>query len=288
MTLERAPAWLVATVLTLVVGAAATSAPARAQDACDGVGVVVDATALGGSVTSRCAPGDPSSGLEALQGAGHSYTFVPRQPGLVCTIDARPDPCNGAPQDAYWSYWHAPAGGEWTYSTRGAGNRDPEPGTVEGWAFGAGDPPRQPPPAAEPEPDPPPADDGPTEESAPARSEQPATTDADGAGPSQEDPTADEAGDEPEPTQPGPTEPGTTEPTVTDLPLPSPTGSPTELDDPPGPVDPSTVSPAPAPVAGDVRTGGGGGAPVGLLAGGVLVVGLAGTALLRARRRDDG
>jgi hypothetical protein len=128
--------------------------PASATTACDGVWVVVDGSVLGASATVRCAPGDPSSGLEALTGAGHQYSFVPTQPGLVCIIDGRPATCNGAQSDAYWSYWYADAGGAWTYSQRGAGARDPQPGTVEGWAFGAGDPPSTAPPAPPPEPEP--------------------------------------------------------------------------------------------------------------------------------------
>lgn len=135
--------------------------PASAASTCDGVWVVVDGSVLGASATVRCAPGDPSSGFEALTGAGHQYSFVPTQPGLVCIIDGRPATCNGAPSDAYWSYWYARAGGAWTYSQRGAGARDPQSGTVEGWAFGAGDPPSVAPPAPPPEskPDPEPEPD---------------------------------------------------------------------------------------------------------------------------------
>jgi hypothetical protein len=146
---RRRGRWAALLTVTALAGALLLppDAPAAA-DSCDGVWVVVDASELGAGVTTRCAPGDPSSGLRALEAAGHSYTFVPRQPGMVCTIDRRPDPCNGAPTNAYWSYWHAQAGGSWTYSSTGAGSRKPEPGTVEGWAFGAGAPPSVPPPAA--------------------------------------------------------------------------------------------------------------------------------------------
>lgn len=281
MTLRRVPAWLVATVLTLVVGAVATAAPVRAQDRCDGVQVVVDATALGGGLTTRCAAGDPATGLEALREAGHSYAFVPRQPGLVCTIDARPDPCNGAPQDAYWSYWHAPAGGAWTYSNRGAGNRDPEPGTVEGWAFGAGDPPGRPPPApaAGPEPDP-----APEEPAAPDAEPAPEPTD------DRDDPTgapqATTAGDAPRaagPASPSPT-PAPEEPGgVTDAPT---------LTEPPGPAPDATISPVedeafPSP-GPDVVTTARPGIPVGLVLGGLLVIAVGVAAAVRARRRTHG
>lgn len=137
---------------------AALSAPAGTSGACPrldaGVTVVVDLTAFGGGTKVRCAPGSPSSGLAALTGAGFSYEFVPRIPGMVCRIDGLPNPCNGAPTDAYWAYHHAERGGSWTYSSRGAGHRTPPVGSVEGWAFGAGAEPGIPPP---PPPPPPPS-----------------------------------------------------------------------------------------------------------------------------------
>ena len=66
---------------------------------------------------------------------------MPKFPGFVCTIDKLPNPCNGAPATAYWSYWHAQPGGKWVYSSTGAGTYHPKPGSVQGWAFGAGKPP---------------------------------------------------------------------------------------------------------------------------------------------------
>jgi hypothetical protein len=117
-----------------------------------GVTVVVDFTAFGGGVEIRCAPGDPATGLQALQDAGFQITGTQRW-GLafVCRIDGLPtpavEPCvTTPPASAYWSYWHAPAGGTWSYSTLGAISHDPAPGTVEGWAFGAGSPPSTPAP----------------------------------------------------------------------------------------------------------------------------------------------
>ncbi len=143
---------------TAVVVLPSTSAHAQTP-ACAGVLVAVDATALGGGVTVRCAEGEPSSGLDALTKAGFAYTFVPRIPGMVCQIDSRPDPCNNASADAYWSYWHKDAGGSWRYATQGAGTYKPAAGSTEGWVFGAGGtPPAVPastttdPPQAEPTP----------------------------------------------------------------------------------------------------------------------------------------
>ena len=166
---------LVAGSAALLVAAAglAVAAPAAEAAACSGssgVTVVVDFGSLGGGVQTGCAGGDPASGLAALSAAGHGYTFVPRQFGLVCQIDARPNPCNGAPTTAYWSYWHATRGGSWSYATAGAGGYNPQPGTVEGWAFGAGGRPGIAPPAA-PAPSPPPPK--PTTRPAPRPSAQP-------------------------------------------------------------------------------------------------------------------
>lgn len=149
----------------LALAAPATPAAAAAcPETGSGVTVVVDFAGLGGGVVVRCAPGDPATGLAALTGAGFGFEFVPRQPGLVCRIDGLPNPCNGALQDAHWSYWHAERGGSWQFSTRGAGTFDPAPGTVEGWAFGAADQPGVPPPAPPPAPPPPPDDDDPPAE----------------------------------------------------------------------------------------------------------------------------
>lgn len=141
----RRPVTALAAVLVtasgLVTAGAVAAAPAWAA-ACTsktkGVTEVVDFTKLGGKVETACDPANPATGLAALTGAGFSYAFVPRYPGFVCTIDKKPNPCNGAPASAYWSYWHAKRGGTWVYSSLGAGTYKPAPGSVQGWAFGAG------------------------------------------------------------------------------------------------------------------------------------------------------
>lgn len=105
------------------------------------VTVVVDFTHFRhGKVKIGCAK-NPRTGLAALRQAGFRYSFVPGQPGFVCTIDHRPNPCNDAPATAYWSYWHAKPHGKWHYSKLGAGSYHPKRGWVEGWAFGKGKPP---------------------------------------------------------------------------------------------------------------------------------------------------
>lgn len=109
---------------------------------CPGVAVVVDPGPLGGQVRVGCAPGDPASGRDALVQAGFApVTDVPGHPGLVCQVAGLPDPCNGAPATAYWSYWQL-QDGQWVYSRSGADYLDPAPGSTQGWAFGAGNPPR--------------------------------------------------------------------------------------------------------------------------------------------------
>jgi hypothetical protein len=142
--------WLVAGV------AAAPAAHAAGCTTSNGVTVVVDFGSLGGGIQVGCASGGQSSGLGALSAAGFPYTFVPRQPGLVCQIASLPSPCNGAPTNAYWAYWHAQPGGTWSYSTLGAGSYTPPAGSVEGWAFGAGAQPGIAPPRLPATPRPPP------------------------------------------------------------------------------------------------------------------------------------
>lgn len=142
---------LALSVAIAATGAGALSvAPTALAASCSdagGVTVVVEYGApLGTSI--RCATGSPATGLDALKRAGHGYTFVPRQPGFVCTIDAKPDPCNNAPADAYWSYWHAEPGGSWSYGTAGAGSYRPIAGSIDGWSFGNGKPPGSRPPTA--------------------------------------------------------------------------------------------------------------------------------------------
>ena len=138
--LRRAVLAVAVSTATAAGLAVATAPPATAAvcSGTSGVTVVVNFGSLGGGVQTMCAPGDPASGLAALTGAGFTYSFVPRMPGFVCQINVKPNPCNGAPSTAYWSYWHASRGGAWTYSTTGAGGFNPAPGKVEGWSFGAG------------------------------------------------------------------------------------------------------------------------------------------------------
>ncbi len=123
--------------LLLAVPLVATGGTAQAAScAADQVTVVVQY--LGGAQVTRCTSGDPKTGIEALTSAGFSYTFAPRNPGFVCTINGNPGNRN-CMKPKYWAYWHAAQpGGAWTYSSEGAGTYDPAPGTVEGWRFDCG------------------------------------------------------------------------------------------------------------------------------------------------------
>ena len=156
---------LAATALLLPLGGAVVAtAPAAVADGCSAaeVTVLVDFASLGGGVQTGCTGGDPASGVEALQAAGFPPTraAAERSGYFVCRISGKPadDPCQRAsPAGTAWSYWHGEPGGTWTYAGQGAGAYDPPPGTVEGWSFGAGDPPSAPPPrlAAAPAQEPP-------------------------------------------------------------------------------------------------------------------------------------
>ncbi|RKN45355.1 hypothetical protein [Micromonospora endolithica] len=147
-TARRRLAGLLAAAVAAIALTAVEPAPRAAHAAAcvgtSGVTVVVDFAALGGGVQVGCAPGDPATGLAALQGAGFTVTGTARW-GLafVCRINGKPtaatEPCVNTPSaTAYWSYWHAPSGGSWSYSTSGASSYNPAPGSVEGWSFGAG------------------------------------------------------------------------------------------------------------------------------------------------------
>lgn len=101
----------------------------------EGVTVVVDFTDLGGSIEVGCAEGDPTSGREALESAG--FTPTDSSPGMICAINAQPDPCPEEFTGSFWSYWHG-ENGEWTTYEMGADKADPAPGEVEGWRYSDG------------------------------------------------------------------------------------------------------------------------------------------------------
>lgn len=121
-------------------GFVATAAPSRAAACSTTNGVTVVVQGPNGTQV-RCASGDPSSAWGALQTAGFSLKAVQRFPDALCRIDGAPasDPCiNMPPASAYWSFWHAPNGGSWTYSQVGIKGWNPKPGSSVGFRFGSG------------------------------------------------------------------------------------------------------------------------------------------------------
>jgi hypothetical protein len=123
--------------LLLAVPLVSTGGTAEAAG-CAASQVTVVVQYLNGSTVTRCTDGDPGTGIEALTSAHFSYTYSPREPGFVCTINGNPSN-RECMKPKYWSYWHASSPtGPWTYSSEGAGTYDPAPGSVEGWRFDCG------------------------------------------------------------------------------------------------------------------------------------------------------
>ena len=117
----------------------ALSAASTASGACvdgNGVTVVVDFTDLGGGIEAGCALKDPATGRAALLAAG--FVAADSQPGLLCAIDSKPDPCPTTFQGSFWSYWHSTSGGEWTSYQVGADTSNPASGELEGWRYNDG------------------------------------------------------------------------------------------------------------------------------------------------------
>ena len=121
----------------------------------EGVTVVVDFGALGGTTIVRCAPGPVGRGFtghSALVDAGIAIEGTRRWgESFVCRLEGRPaaneklpvrgnpgyqESCVDTPPAAgYWSYWHATNGGDWQYSQWGVKNRQAIRGGFEGWSF---------------------------------------------------------------------------------------------------------------------------------------------------------
>ncbi|ADJ50718.1 hypothetical protein AMES_8892 [Amycolatopsis mediterranei S699] len=126
-----------------LIGVAPASATGT-EGACPaggGVTVVVDFGDLGPGSLVRCAAGTPANGIAALQEAGIDVAGSQKYGlAVACRINGKPGPdvesCAGMPSaTAYWSYWHASAGGSWTSSHEGAQTAKPAPDGFEGWAF---------------------------------------------------------------------------------------------------------------------------------------------------------
>ncbi len=151
-------------VLALAAGLApGLAAPAAAASCSDGVTVVVDFGALGGGAKATCIKGGQGSAAATLFGkAGHSLTYVQRQPGFVCRISGKPtqeqDPCvNTPPASAYWGLFSSSGKtGTWAYATSGAGTLKVGKGGSVGFAWQSGSrvQPGIAPPKQEPKPEP--------------------------------------------------------------------------------------------------------------------------------------
>ena len=98
------------------------------------VTVVVDASEIGGDLRVGCAL-EAGTGTEALLAAG--FADVRDEAGMICAIDARPDPCPAEFTGQYWSYWYA-EDGAWQMWTEGSDTAEVSPGAVEGWRYGDG------------------------------------------------------------------------------------------------------------------------------------------------------
>jgi hypothetical protein len=123
----------------LSMSGAPSASAAATNGACadgNGVTVVVDFTDLGGSVETGCAPSDAPSGRAALLAAG--FVATNSEQGLICAIDANPDPCPATFDGSFWSYWHSAGNGSWTSYQVGADSSHPVSGELEGWRYNDG------------------------------------------------------------------------------------------------------------------------------------------------------
>lgn len=119
-----------------------------------GVTLVIDYQQLGGGVATYCVSGLTASatGWDVLKAAGVSVAgTVHDGQSFVCRLNGRPGPgqtlpvtgdpdyvekcVDTPPQSAYWSYWWARPGGQWTYSQVGSMSHRVVLGGFEGWSF---------------------------------------------------------------------------------------------------------------------------------------------------------
>lgn len=154
MTLTRRVLGVLAGTALVTAGLVGTGTPAQAA-ACSGTNGVTVVIQSSAGTSTRCASGDPGSAYAALQKVA-SVTPVTTQPGFICQINDYPDAnCSRTPPaSAYWAFFHAPAGGSWSYSQSGASSYNPKPGSSVGFRFGSGTPPSVTPAAPAPAPKP--------------------------------------------------------------------------------------------------------------------------------------
>lgn len=84
---------------------------------------------------SECV-GRPATGQDALRAAEVATTNA--KGGYLCTLAGYPARCPHTYRGQFWQYWHAGGGGApWEFSTKGAGDYSPRPGSIEGWCYNA-------------------------------------------------------------------------------------------------------------------------------------------------------
>ena len=117
------------------------------------VTVIIDYGDLGPDPTVGCAYDLPegATGFDALQALGITVTQATRSQDFICRLEGYPtidqiipipgrdtyrETCvNTPPQTAYWTYWNAAEGEDWTYATRGYTTNPVIFGGFEGFAF---------------------------------------------------------------------------------------------------------------------------------------------------------
>ncbi|WP_297742373.1 hypothetical protein [uncultured Tessaracoccus sp.] len=84
-----------------------------------------------GTVVANQCVGTPDTGEAALRAA--NVTIEHDKSGLICSLGGRPDPCPKKFDGSFWNYWHASVDEMWVFSSKGAKEWKPKPGTIEGW-----------------------------------------------------------------------------------------------------------------------------------------------------------
>lgn len=105
-----------AAVVALPVGPVAAS-----YCSSGGVGVLVDATAMGAGSQQECGPGPKASNAFKDD---FTLTGYRGDPAYVCQIDGLPTDGDCRQTDAYWALFVSRDGGAWTYATQGAYSLD--------------------------------------------------------------------------------------------------------------------------------------------------------------------
>lgn len=132
----------------------ATALPMNRCSTTTGVVVAVDFGHWGGPVVRGCGS-TPTTGYQLVNQGGFGTTGTAHDgPGFICRI--RYSGFNGGasyptaaevgcgstpPASASWAYWNAdPGQGSWTLSPTGAASTHPVAGAVQAWTFGGGSP----------------------------------------------------------------------------------------------------------------------------------------------------